>query len=208
MSILLCFLAAFAGDAAPVKGTLVPPAIGARVADVAMPDVSGRQRSLAEFRNKKALVVVFVGTECPIANLYFPTLADMQKRYAERGVQFLAINSNDQDSFEEVVEHARERKLPFPVLKDAGQRAADAFGARRTPEVFVLDATRTIRYRGRIDDQYGYTYRRAAPTRTELKDALEELLVGKPIAVPESECLGCLIGRTRKEGPRPEPPKR
>ena len=164
-----------------------------------MKDVSGRVRTLREFKNKKAIVVVFVGTECPIANLYFPALAEMQKRYADKGVQILAINSNDQDTFADVVAHASERKLPFPVCKDADQSAMEAFGARRTPEAFLLDGDRTIRYRGRIDDQYGYTYRRGAPTRTELKDALEELLAGKPIKVPESEVFGCLIGRTRKE---------
>jgi peroxiredoxin len=176
----------------------VPPAIGAKVADVALKDVSGRQRTLGEYRSQKAIVAVFVGTQCPIANLYLPTLADLQKRYAERGVQILAINSNDQDSFADVVEHANERKLPFPMLKDADQRAADAFGARRTPEAFLLDANGIIRYRGRIDDQYGYAYRRAAPSRTELKDALEELLAGKPITTPESPCVGCVIGRVKK----------
>jgi len=191
-------VAAGAGGERP----LVPPAIGAKVADVALKDVKGQRCTLGEYKSKKAIVVIFVGTECPIANLYFPTLAEMQKRYANQGVQFLAINSNGQDSFADVVEHARERRLPFPVLKDVEQRAAEAFGASRTPEAFLLDANRIIRYRGRIDDQYGYTYRRAAPTRTELKDALTELLAGKRITTPESECQGCLIGRVRKEGPK------
>ena len=147
--IAILLLAALTGGEPP----LAPPAIGARVADVAFKDVSGRRRTLGEFKSKKAIVVVFVGTECPIANLYFPTLAEMQKQYADRGVQFLAINSNDQDSFADVVAHARERKLPFSVVKDVEQHAADAFGATRTPEVFLLDANRIIRYRGRIDDQ-------------------------------------------------------
>ena len=200
MRIVLCFLAAVTGGAASSGRDLVPPAIGAKVADVAMQDVSGHRRTLGEYKHKKAVVAVFVGTECPLANLYFPTLAEMQKHYAAKGVQFLAINSNDQDSFADVVAHARERNLPFPVLKDNGHRAADAFGARRTPEAFLLDGNGIIRYRGRIDDQYGYTYRRAAPTRTELKDAVEELLAGKPVARPESECEGCRIGRVTKDG--------
>jgi peroxiredoxin len=201
MRIILLLLVAVAGDVTPNGRDRLPPVVGAQVADIAMKDVSGRVRSLEEYKSKKALVVVFVGTECPLANLYFPTLAEMQKRYAAKGVQFLAVNSNDQDSFADVVAHAQERKLPFPVLKDEGQRAADAFGARRTPEVFLLDGSRTIRYRGRVDDQYGYTYRRASPTRTELKDALDELLAGKPVTTPESECQGCLIGRVHKQGP-------
>jgi peroxiredoxin len=201
MHIVLLLLGAIAGGVPPSGPALVPPVVGAQVADVAMKDTSGRIRTFGDYKNKKAIVVVFVGTECPLANLYFLTLAEMQKRYAAKGVQFLAVNSNDQDSFADVVAHAQERKPPFPVLKDEGQRAADAFGARRTPEVFLLDGSRTIRYRGRIDDQYGYTYRRAVPTRTELKDALDELLAGRPITTRESECQGCLIGRVTKQGP-------
>jgi peroxiredoxin len=174
-----------------------PPAIGAAVADFALPDIDGHKRSLSAFKDKKAVVVVFIGTECPLANLYVPTLIDLHTKYAPQGVQFLAVNSNDQDTAEEVAMHARQRKVPFPVLKDAGQRAADAVGAQRTPEAFVLDSGRVIRYHGRIDDQYGYTYRRAEPTRTDLKDALDALLAGKPIAVPETPVQGCLIGRSK-----------
>ena len=78
-----------------------------------MQDASGKHRTLGEYKNKKAIAVVFVGTECPIANLYFPTLAEMQKRYANKGVQFLAINSNDQDSLAAVVAHARSASCRF-----------------------------------------------------------------------------------------------
>ena len=191
-------LAAIAGGLSAGERDPVPPAIGAKVADFAVKDVSGRRRTLGEFTSKRAIVVVFVGTQCPIANVYLPILADMQKQYSGRGVQFLAINSNEQDTFADVVEHAGERKLPFPMLKDADQSAADAFGALRTPEAFLLDGNRSIRYRGRIDDQFGYTYRRAAPSRTELKDALEQLLAGKPVTTPEAPCEGCRIGRVKK----------
>jgi peroxiredoxin len=197
----LALLFPLAAGLALMQDAPVPPAIGAKVADFRLPGVDGQQHSLRSFKDKKAFVIIFVGTECPLANLYFPTLAEMQKKYAKQGVQFLAINSNDQDTMPEVVIHARERQLPFPVLKDADQKAADALGAKRTPETFLLDSKYIIRYRGRIDDQYGYTYRRAAPTRTELKDAIEELLAGKPITTPVTECRGCLIGRGKKEGP-------
>src|SRR5262249_44802245 len=151
----------------------VPPAIGAKVTDFSIQDTNGLPRSLSLYKDKKAIVAVFVGTECPLANKYFPTLVDMHHKYAKQGVQFLAVNSNDQDSFGAVLRHARERKIPFPVLKDTDHMAADALGARRTPEAFLLDSTYVIRYRGRIDDQYGYNYQRDAPTKTELKDAIE-----------------------------------
>jgi peroxiredoxin len=177
-----------------------PPTVGAKVADFTLPDIDGQMRGLKQFEGKKAIVIVFVGTECPIANLYFPTLVQMHRAYNDKGVQFLAINSNDQDSAADVAAHARERKIPFPVLKDTKHKAADALGARRTPEAFLLDADSAIRYRGRIDDQYGYTYRRASPSRTELKDAIEQVIQGKPVATPETEVRGCVIGRSKKEG--------
>jgi peroxiredoxin len=170
-------------------------AVGTPVADFRLRDTAGQYRSLSEFRDKKALVIVFIGTQCPIANSYTPTLVEMHNRYAKKGVQFLAINANDQDSFEDVCKHARERKIPFPVLKDSEHKGANALGAQRTPEAFLLDSDRVIRYRGHIDNQYGYTYRRSAPTRTELKDAIEELLAKKPILISQTEVQGCKIGR-------------
>jgi peroxiredoxin len=181
----------------PQQSLISPPAIGAKVADFTILDADGQPLSFYGYRDKKALVVVFIGNDCPIANLYFATLADLDRKYTDKGVKFLAINSNDQDALPAVVAHARERKVPFPVLKDREHQAADTLGARRTPEAFLLDSDHIIRYRGRIDDQYGYTYRRPVPTKTELKDAIDLLLAGKPILVPESDVRGCIIGRDK-----------
>jgi peroxiredoxin len=176
----------------------VPPALGATVATFTLQDIHRRPRALDGFKDKIAYVVVFVGTECPLANLYFPTLIDLHKEYAAQGVQFLAINSNVQDTFLQVSAHAQERDVPFPVLKDFDHQVADAFGARRTPEAFLLDAQRVIRYHGRIDDQYGLNYQREKPTRHDLKEAIDELLAGKPIATPRTEAAGCVIARAKK----------
>jgi peroxiredoxin len=181
----------------------VPPKPGAKVADFSAKDCSGKRRTLSEFQPKKATVIVIIGTECPVSNLYVVTLLDMYKKYGDKGVQFLAINSNFHDTYDEVVSHAKERNIPFPVLKDEDQSAADALGAIRTPEAFLLDADRVIRYHGRIDDQYGVTYRRAAPSKSELKDAIEELLAGKPVTVAEAKLDGCYIGRNKKSEARP-----
>jgi peroxiredoxin len=193
----LILLLSVAAGLSPGDTTPVPPAIGSLVADFTLTDVDGRRHSLSDYKNKKAIIIVFVGTECPIANLYYPTLKELHKRYAEKGVRVLAINSNDQDSFADVGAHARQRALPFPVLKDPEHKAADALGARRTPEAFLLDGGSVIRYHGRIDDQYGYTYRRAAPSKTELKDAIEEILAGKPVTTPQTDVQGCVIGRKK-----------
>jgi peroxiredoxin len=171
---------------------------GATVANFTLKDVHRRPRSLDGFKDRKAFVVVFLGTECPLANLYVPTLIALDKQYAPRGVQFLGINSNVQDSFLRVSAHAQEREVPFPVLKDFDHKVADSFGARRTPEAFLLDAGRVIRYHGRIDDQYGLGFRRARPTSLDLKDALDQLLAGKPIRTPTTEAPGCLLARASK----------
>src|SRR5262249_49435965 len=136
------------------------------------------------------------------SNLYVPTEIELCQEYAPRGVQFLAINSSNQDSFVSVSAHAQERDLPFPVLKDFDQDVADAFGAKRTTEVFVLDANPVIRYHGRIDDQYGIDANRDKPTRRDLKEALDELLAGHSITTPRTEALGCLIERSRNSQDR------
>jgi peroxiredoxin len=194
--------------AAPILlcGLLVPlhsadqaaTTLGNQVVNFTLKDINGHDVSLAGFQAKKAVVVIFAGTECPINNQYMPRLAELHKAYAEHGVQFLAINSNCQDTVERVADHAKRHGLPFPVLKDEESRVADLFGAQRTPEAFVLDAERRIRYQGRIDDQYGNFYQRPSPTRRDLAIALDEILAGKPVTQPATTVAGCYISRAIK----------
>jgi peroxiredoxin len=180
-------------DSSDVK--LAAPAVGAVVPDFSLKDIHRRPRSLDAFKDKKAFVVVFVDTECPVANLYVPALIELYRNFAGRSVQFLAINSSNQDSFVSMSAHAQERDVPFPVLKDFDQRVADAFGAKRTCEAFVLDSGRVIRYHGRIDDQYGVGVRRDKAAHNELEQALIELLAGRAISTPATEVSGCPIER-------------
>jgi peroxiredoxin len=195
---VLTFLTASAfALAAPADSRVSPPAVGTTVADFSLKDIHRRPRSLSGFKEKKAFVVAFIDTECPVVNLYVPTLVALHKEYTSRGVQFLAINSSRQDPFVGVSAHAQDRGIPFPVLKDFDQTVADAFGARRTAEVFVLDAGRVIRYHGRIDDQYSVGTRRDRPSRSDLKAALDDLLAGRPVATPETEVSGCPIERSK-----------
>jgi hypothetical protein len=98
-----------------------------------------------------------------------------------------------------VARFGRDHHIDFPLLIDAGGRVAGRFGALRTPEVFVLDRGRTVRYRGRIDDQYDTATHRARPGRRDLAEALEELLAGKPVSVPGTAAPGCLIARVAPE---------
>jgi peroxiredoxin/mono/diheme cytochrome c family protein len=155
--------------------------------------------TLDELKKNKAIVLVFLGVECPLCNQFVPVLAELHKEYASKGVAFVGINANSQDSPERVAAHARRNAIPFPMLKDVGNKVADQLGARRTPEALLLDSSGVVRYRGRIDDQFGIDYARPGkPTRRDLAIALDELLAGKPVSVPRTEAAGCRIGRVAR----------
>ena len=182
--------------AAPVRLAAAESAAGPRkVADFSLNDHAGAKRSLAEWSDKPVLVVVFLGTECPLAKLYGQKLGAMEPEFAKRGVQFIGINSNQQDTLQELAGYGTKFGVKFPLLKDPGAKVAEQFGATRTPEAFVLDRDRVIRYQGRIDDQYGVGSARDEATKTELVDAIEALLADKPVAMAATQPVGCLIGR-------------
>ncbi len=162
-----------------------------------LPDFRGKDHSLSDFAESEAVVVAFWGTECPLAKLYAPRLSQLHESYGQRGVAFLAVFSNQQDSLEELGHFARKYEIDFPVLKDLGNVVADQFKAERTPELFVLDRHRAIRYRGRVDDQYDVGNSRPQPTRNDLTDALDELLAGQEVSVTRTVAPGCLIGRVK-----------
>ncbi|HEU4752526.1 MAG TPA: redoxin domain-containing protein, partial [Armatimonadota bacterium] len=145
------------------------------------------------------LVLVFTGTACPISNSYAEPLSQLAARYEPRGVQFLGINSVPSEDLKAIAQHAREYRLSFPVLKDADQALANAVGARVTPEAFVLDGDRVIRYRGRIDDRYASrTQRRKQATSHDLETALDAVLAGRPVPAPVTQAFGCAIARPEK----------
>jgi len=175
--------------------------VGASVEDFQLADTYGRVHRLREDGEIRATVLVFLGVECPLAKLYGPRLADLAAEYESRQVRILGISSNSQDSITELTAYARRHQIGFPLLKDLNNLVADAVGAQRTPEVFVLDRAFVLRYRGRIDDQYGIGYIREQPTQQDLRRALDELLAGHPITQPVTEAVGCLIGRVRSPDP-------
>lgn len=189
------------------KGSQEPrSSLGQTVADFTLQDARGKSHSLAEYADKNVVVLAFLGTECPLAKLYAPRLESLAKDYGAKGIAFLALNSNVQDSVTEMLHFERVHGVSFPVLKDLGNVVADKLGAERTPEVFVLDKDRVIRYRGRIDDQFGFdalgrAYQRSAPTKQELVAALDAILASQPIPEPETKVAGCLIGRVRTPNP-------
>ena len=122
--------------------------IGKQISPFTLDNCYGRAVSLDKFTNKKAIVVAFLGTECPLAKLYGPRLEKLQRSFGTDDVAVIGINSNKQDSLSEVLAYSHRHKISFQMLKDLRNKVADAFAAERTPEVFLLDSTFTVRYHG------------------------------------------------------------
>jgi peroxiredoxin len=176
-------------------------AIGQKLTDCELGDDGGAPQRLSDFRDKPILVLVFLGTECPLAGLYAQRLAELDQQFAQRGVQIIGIDSNQQDSAAEIVAFARDHALRFPLFQDRNNQFADHLSAQRTPEVFLLDQERIIRYHGRIDDQFAVGVRRPQPKRRDLALAIEDVLAGREVHVPHTEGVGCFIGRAAKTEP-------
>ncbi len=197
-------IAAFIAACAPVaiaSERSEASALGSVIEDFELRDYYGQPRRLADFGDRPMVVVAFLGIDCPLVKHYARRLGELANEYEPLGVQFIGINSNRQDSIGSLASFARQYQLSFPILKDPDQAIADRFGATRTPEVFVLDRQRIVRYRGRVDDQYGVGFGRPKALRRDLAEAMAELLEGHEVSVPRTEVAGCLIGRS----PRIEP---
>jgi peroxiredoxin len=177
--------------------------VGKTIENFTAQDFRGKEVSLADFAGSKQVVVAFLGTQCPLAKLYAPRLNELAAEFEKQGVAFIGIDSNRQDSITELAHYARIHKIDFPILKDAGNVIADQFSAVRTPEVFLLDGDRVVRYWGRIDDQYGFGegfvgYQREQPVQRDLANAIAEVAAGKPVTNPVMDSQGCHIGRIKE----------
>jgi peroxiredoxin len=141
-----------------------------------------------------ATVVVFTCNHCPYALAWHDRIADAARDYADRGVAFLAINSNDserypRDSYQAMQQRVAAEDWPMPYLHDSSQEVARSYGAQTTPDVFVLDAEGRLRYRGAPDADYDDPGQRAS----WLRDALDALLDGAEPSRPETKPVGCSI---------------
>ncbi len=192
---LLPILACLANAAPAAEPQLPAPAIGAAIDRFTLKGVGGKPWSLSDADDGPAVVIIFMGTECPLMKLYAQRLAMMADEFAEHGVQFVGINSNQQDGLVEIGAFAKTHQVSFPILKDPGNRVADQLGATRTPEVFVLDKRRRLRYHGCIDDQFHYGIQRVKADHEYLREALTALVAGTAVATEQTEPVGCQIGR-------------
>jgi hypothetical protein len=143
---------------------------------------------------KRATVLIFVTTDCPIANRYAPEIARLCHEFTPRGVTFYAVYVDPATTPEQMRRHARAFGIPCPTLLDARHHLVGWAGATVTPEAAVFAPDGRRRYRGRIDDRYPRLgQRREQVTKQDLRDALNAVLAGKPVPAPTTEAIGCFI---------------
>lgn len=194
-SLLLCVaalavaispIAAFAAEEAKTK-------VGDKVELFSFKDIRYLERTLTEFPDAKFFVVVCTNTSCPVVEQYLPKLKRLEAEYRDKGVQFVALNTRQDDAIVEMASQAVEFDIPFPFVKDMDGSCVKALGVSRTPEVAVIDAQQILRYRGRIDDQYRLGGAQPNVNEESLKAALDALIEGKEVAVKETPVDGCAI---------------
>jgi peroxiredoxin len=169
--------------------------IGDQAPDFDLRGVDGYSYSLDSFREANFLLIAFTCNHCPYVVGSEDRIKRLQIDYINRGVSLVCINSNEDeqhtdDSFEKMVERARDQEFRFPYLRDETQRVALAYGALRTPHFFLFDAERRLRYTGRMDDNPRTP---GAETTHELRDAIEAVLAGKNPPVEKTNPIGCNV---------------
>jgi peroxiredoxin len=167
--------------------------IGSKPADFSFTDTHYLPRTLDDYGHPKAFVLVFATVACPIAQRYLPRLEELANHYHDQGIQFLAVNEGPDESITEVAYQAVEHKMDFPFVKDFDGQCARAVGADRTPQVVVLDEARRVFYRGRIDDQYRLSGVQPLASREDLREAMDDIVAGRPARFGETTADGCLI---------------
>jgi peroxiredoxin len=169
--------------------------IGSRAIDFNLPGADGKYYSLDMYRDKKVLCVIFICNHCPYVIAVQQRINRIAKDYADRSFALVGINPNDEitypeDSFENMKIRAKEMGYVFPYLRDETQEIARAYDAVCTPDVYLYDQKRILRYRGRIDDNWKDETK---VTRNELRMAIDKLLEDKEIDFPMIPSLGCSI---------------
>lgn len=162
-----------------------------KVENFKLKDFNGKEHQLSDYKDSKAIVIMFIATECPVSNAYNKRMENIYNLYKNKGVSFIGINSNKAESVSDIKSHAESNKLTFTILKDEKNIIADKFGASVTPEIFVLDRDFNVLYHGRIDD----SQREQNVKSKDLQTALDEILNGKSVSTPKTKAFGCTIKR-------------
>jgi len=180
-------LAGLLQGAAAAAAPEEPPAIGASVPDFEATTLEGQTVSLrSALEGHKVVIVLFLSTVCPYANYFASHVRELSESYGPRGVLFVGVNSNNWESRQEIIDHARERGFVFPMIKDERHVIADRLGADRTPEAFLVDATGRLRYRGWV---------KSKQESPDLQRALDAVLEGRPVRRAVTKAFGCAVDR-------------
>ena len=173
--------------------------IGDTVSDFKLKSTSGEMVSMSDYEDAKGFIVVFTCNTCPYAKLYEQRIIDLDQKFSSKGFPVLAINPNDitkqpDDSMEKMAARAKDKNYTFPYLRDDSQEVARAFGASKTPHVYVLNKEANgklkVEFIGAIDD----SPRDASDVeKTYVEDAVNALLSGKKPTVKEEKAIGCTI---------------
>ena len=169
--------------------------IGDPAPDFQLPGVDGYTYSMKDFKEKKIVIVMFSCNHCPTVRAYEDRFIELQRDYKDKEVVLVAINPNDdkeypEDSFKNMKVRSKEKGFNFPYLRDEPQSIARSYGAERTPEVFVFDKKRVLRYHGRIDDN---VYEPDKIQQYYLRDAIDAILKGQKVSVQDTEPVGCTV---------------
>ena len=162
-----------------------------KIENFTLEDYNGNKHSLSDYKDNKAIVIIFVATECPISNSYNSRMENIFKKYSRKDMAFIGINSNKAEPVSRIKEHAEENDLTFTILKDEKNIVADKFEASFTPEVYVLNSNFDILYHGRIDN----SKKESEVVTKDLENALDEILAGKDVSKKETKAFGCTIKR-------------
>ena len=180
-------------------------ALGTRAPDFRLPNTNGeRVVSLADFKDAKALLVIFLCNHCPYVKHIRSGLAQLARDYQPRGVAIVGISSNDianypADSPQRMAEEAKAAGYIFPYLYDETQAVAKAYRAACTPDIYLFDKDQRLVYRGQFDDSR--PGKNLPVTGKDLRAALDAVLSGKPVPTNQTPSIGCNI----KWKPRNEP---
>lgn len=157
-------------------------------------DIHGTAHDPFADPNTKGMVLVFITTDCPIANYYQPTLSRMTDEFSVKDIPFFLCHSDPDTKIETAAQHAKDFQIKAVVLMDSNQAIAKHVEAKMTPEAFLINREGKTVYRGRINDLYAdYGKRRAAPKTHDLLDAIESFLAGEPMKTSVTRAVGCYI---------------
>lgn len=167
--------------------------IGAEAAQLQFKDIRCLTRSLSDLGEAKGYALVFLNTTCPIAQRYLPRLEELHKQYAAQGIQLVGIYNSQDEAPRDIAAHGLAAGLSFPLVWDEGQKCTQLLGVQRVPTAVLLDGAKRVVYMGRIDDQYRPGGVQPKVGRHDLALAIDQLLAGKPIEMPETTVDGCKV---------------